>query len=233
VTDRAYLKTPLRTFCNDQIQYGHIDEAIGFSTVEELHAFMQGYNRSLAALGDYPGISKISVQTGTSHGGVVLPDGSLFGEGVKTRLKEHLMEECNLHTIVRLPNSVFKPYASIGTNLLFFEKAAFDYNLYYNEQFAILAVRADETYLRQDFSVLQPVEDAAPWPYFQRFDYLVRQRIATPGEVNDCAGKPVSADYPQRDALLFALRELTGVDVGASSAEWKQVVLRQWLKNLF
>jgi type I restriction enzyme M protein len=55
---------------------------------------------------------------------VVLPDGSLFGEGVKTRLKEHLIEECNLHTIVRLPNSVFKPYASIGTNLLFFEKGA-------------------------------------------------------------------------------------------------------------
>lgn len=53
---------------------------------------------------------------------VVLPDGSLFGEGVKTRLKEALLEECNLHTIVRLPNSVFKPYASIGTNLLFFEK---------------------------------------------------------------------------------------------------------------
>src|SRR5580692_10654062 len=53
---------------------------------------------------------------------MVLPDGSLFGEGVKTRIKEQLMEECNLHTIVRLPNSVFKPYASIGTNLLFFEK---------------------------------------------------------------------------------------------------------------
>ena len=53
---------------------------------------------------------------------MVLPDGSLFGEGVKTRLKEHLLEECNLHTIVRLPNSVFRPYASIGTNLLFFEK---------------------------------------------------------------------------------------------------------------
>lgn len=53
---------------------------------------------------------------------VVLPDGSLFGEGIKTKLKQHLMEECNLHTIVRLPNSVFRPYASIGTNLLFFEK---------------------------------------------------------------------------------------------------------------
>lgn len=58
----------------------------------------------------------------TGRAAVVLPDGSLFGEGVKTRLKEQLMEECNLHTIVRLPNSVFKPYASIGTNLLFFEK---------------------------------------------------------------------------------------------------------------
>ena len=55
---------------------------------------------------------------------VVLPDGTLFGEGIKTRLKEHLMEECNLHTIVRLPNSVFRPYASIGTNLLFFEKGS-------------------------------------------------------------------------------------------------------------
>ncbi|MEX2453203.1 MAG: class I SAM-dependent DNA methyltransferase [Rhodospirillaceae bacterium] len=53
---------------------------------------------------------------------VVLPDGSLFGGGIKTGLKEHLLEECNLHTIVRLPNSVFRPYASIGTNLLFFEK---------------------------------------------------------------------------------------------------------------
>ena len=47
------------------------------STVEELHAFMQGYNRSLAALGNHAGISKISVQTGTSHGGVVLPDGTM------------------------------------------------------------------------------------------------------------------------------------------------------------
>ena len=47
------------------------------STVEELHAFMQGYSATLAALGRYEGISKISVQTGTSHGGVVLPDGSI------------------------------------------------------------------------------------------------------------------------------------------------------------
>ncbi|HYG89562.1 MAG TPA: class I SAM-dependent DNA methyltransferase [Azospirillum sp.] len=64
----------------------------------------------------------IRVLKPSGRAAVVLPDGTLFGEGVKTRLKEHLMEECNLHTIVRLPNSVFKPYASVGTNLLFFEK---------------------------------------------------------------------------------------------------------------
>lgn len=53
---------------------------------------------------------------------VVLPDGTLFGEGIKTRIKEKLLEDCNLHTIVRLPNGVFNPYTGIKTNLLFFEK---------------------------------------------------------------------------------------------------------------
>lgn len=54
--------------------------------------------------------------------GIVLPDGSLTGEGVKQRIRQHLLETCNLHTIVRLPNSVFQPYASVATNMLFFEK---------------------------------------------------------------------------------------------------------------
>jgi type I restriction enzyme M protein len=53
---------------------------------------------------------------------LVLPDGTLFGEGIKTRVKEKLLEECNLHTIVRLPKGVFNPYTGIKTNLLFFEK---------------------------------------------------------------------------------------------------------------
>ena len=65
---------------------------------------------------------------------MVLPDGTLFGEGVKTRLKEQLMEDCNLHTIVRLPNSVFRPYASIGTNLLFFEKGGPTRDIWVYEQ---------------------------------------------------------------------------------------------------
>lgn len=53
---------------------------------------------------------------------VVLPDGFLFGEGIQTRIKEKLLSEFNLHTIVRLPNGVFNPYTSIRTNILFFTK---------------------------------------------------------------------------------------------------------------
>ena len=64
---------------------------------------------------------------------VVLPDGTLFGEGVKTRLKEELLAKCNLHTIVRLPNGVFAPYTSIKTNLLFFDKGKPTKEIWYYE----------------------------------------------------------------------------------------------------
>ena len=65
--------------------------------------------------------------------GIVLPDGFLFGEGVKTRIKEKLLSEFNLHTIVRLPNGVFNPYTGIRTNLLFFEKGAPTKEVWYFE----------------------------------------------------------------------------------------------------
>ena len=65
--------------------------------------------------------------------GIVLPDGTLFGEGVMTRIKEELLKECNLHTIVRLPNGVFNPYTGIRTNLLFFTKGAPTTHVWYYE----------------------------------------------------------------------------------------------------
>ncbi|PPD33135.1 MAG: DNA methyltransferase [Methylomonas sp.] len=64
---------------------------------------------------------------------VVLPDGFLFGEGMKTRLKESLLSECNLHTIVRLPNGVFNPYTGIKTNILFFDKGTPTQTIWYYE----------------------------------------------------------------------------------------------------
>ena len=65
--------------------------------------------------------------------GIVLPDGSLTGEGVKLRIRQRLLEECNLHTIIRLPNSVFQPYATVATNLLFFTKGTPTKEIWYYE----------------------------------------------------------------------------------------------------
>lgn len=64
---------------------------------------------------------------------VVLPDGTLFGEGIKTRIKEQLLTTCNLHTVVRLPNGVFAPYTGIKTNLLFFTKGMPTHDVWFYE----------------------------------------------------------------------------------------------------
>jgi type I restriction enzyme M protein len=66
--------------------------------------------------------------------GMVVPNGVLFGDGVAARIKKDLVENFNLHTIVRLPNGVFAPYTSIPTNLLFFEKTHATKEVWYYEQ---------------------------------------------------------------------------------------------------
>ena len=65
--------------------------------------------------------------------GMVVPNGTLFGDGVCARVKRELLENFNLHTIVRLPNGVFAPYTSIPTNLLFFDKAGPTKEIWYYE----------------------------------------------------------------------------------------------------
>ena len=64
---------------------------------------------------------------------VVLPDGTLFGDGIKARIKKRLLDECNLHTIVRLPEGVFAPYTTIKTNILFFTKGEPTKEIWYYE----------------------------------------------------------------------------------------------------
>lgn len=63
-----------------------------------------------------------------------MPNGSLFGDGIAAKIKEELLREFNLHTIVRLPNGVFAPYTSIPTNLLFFEAGSTTKEIWYYEQ---------------------------------------------------------------------------------------------------
>jgi hypothetical protein len=87
-------------------------------------------------------------------------------------------------------------------------------------------VRADITYLKQDFSVQQPVPNhGRHWPSDQRFDYLVRLRPLSKPDVLLLQERPREARpaSPQREALLFALRELTGEDPGPTADDWKRL----------
>jgi len=92
---------------------------------------------------------------------------------------------------------------------------------YYQAQTGLF-VRADTTYLRQDFSVVQPVENPGKWPNLQRFDYLIRTRKATALEIGQATPKKgkLPDPYPQRESVLFALRELTGQDRGDATEKW-------------
>jgi type I restriction enzyme M protein len=94
---------------------GNVDDAtastfpVGFRTKESADLFL---------------VMMVNYMKQGGRAAIVLPDGSLTGDGIKARIREMLLRNCNLHTIIRLPNSVFKPYASVATNLLFFEKVS-------------------------------------------------------------------------------------------------------------
>jgi hypothetical protein len=83
-------------------------------------------------------------------------------------------------------------------------------------------VRADITFLRQDFSVNLPVKAAAPWPDEQRFDFVTRVRTLEPNEMPEIAAQ--TSNYPQREAVQYALRGITGKDGGDSSATWRDLL---------
>jgi hypothetical protein len=91
-----------------------------------------------------------------------------------------------------------------------------------------LLVRIDVTYLRQDFSLLLPVEQANPWPTMQRFDFLVRKRVLSVGEAalyrERYAKSGPGAVTPYERAILGALRDLTGRDTEPSAAAWRRLL---------
>jgi hypothetical protein len=90
-----------------------------------------------------------------------------------------------------------------------------------------LSVRMDVTYLRQDFSLMQAVADASPWPEMQRFDFLVRTRVLTDDEAaareKMVAGEP-GRPSPYHRAVLAALRELTGRDAAPTAEAWRRLL---------
>lgn len=131
--DNAFTRRPLRDY-NDDDRVDCILTNPPFGGTEEPEVeknFPQAYRTRETADLFLVLIMKLLKDGG--RGAIVLPDGFLFGEGVKTRIKERLTEEFNLHTIVRLPNGVFNPYTGINTNLLFFTKGEPTKEIWYFE----------------------------------------------------------------------------------------------------
>ncbi len=91
-----------------------------------------------------------------------------------------------------------------------------------------IVVRVDVTYLRQDFSALQPVADANPWPEMQRFDFLVRSRVLTEDKAaayrDTLTPREPGRFSPYQRAALAALRELTGRDAEPTPEAWRKLL---------
>jgi len=106
-------------------------------TAETALLFLQLIMRKLKKVGSYRRDDRAdgpAVRPYPARAAVVVPNGTLFGDGVCARIKEELLKDFNLHTIVRLPNGVFAPYTSIPTNLLFFDRSGPTQEVWYYEQ---------------------------------------------------------------------------------------------------
>jgi type I restriction enzyme M protein len=90
---------------------------------------------------------------------VVLPDGFLFGEGIKAKIKKELLEKCHLHTVVRLPNGVFNPYTGIKTNLLFFTRGRPTDTIWFYEHRYPEGVKSYSKTKPLRIEELQPIKD--------------------------------------------------------------------------
>lgn len=129
---------------------------------------------------------------------VVLPDGTMFGDGVKARIKETLLTDCNLHTVVRLPKGVFNPYTNISTNLLFFTKGQPTTDIwYYEHQYPIG---------RKNYSKTRPIrieefDEAKAW-WFNRAESEVSWSVSVEtlkGNWNLDVSNPNRNDDEHRD----------------------------------
>ncbi|HUU29436.1 MAG TPA: class I SAM-dependent DNA methyltransferase [archaeon] len=122
--------------------------------------------------------------------GVVVPNGTLFGDGVCARLKECLLKEFNLHTIVRLPNGVFAPYTPIPTNLLFFDRSGPTDTIWYYE------IPLPEG--RKNYTKTKPMK-------FEEFDECIVWFTMKQREANNNAWKVQAKDvlkYNDNDDLI-------------------------------
>ena len=188
------------------------------STVEELHEFMQGYNRALASRGKgLTGISKISVQTGTSHGGVVLPDGSMADvkldlaalEALSTAARQYGMAGAVQHGASTLPQGAFGNFPRIETAEIHlatnFQSMVFDHP----------ALPGDLRQLAYGWLDQHATSEKKPDDTPEQFYYRARKRAIGPFK-KECWSLPetvrsaIAADLEKMFSFLFTQLGVTG-----------------------
>ena len=141
---------------------------------------------------------------------VILPDGFLFGtDNAKLNIKKKLLNEFNLHTIIRLPSSVFSPYTSITTNILFFDKTG------PTKETWIYRLDKPEGY--KNFSKTKPMklehfEPVISW-WYQRQEILVdgfdKAKKFTREELEEKYGYNLDlCGYPHEEEVILAPHDL-------------------------
>jgi type I restriction enzyme M protein len=137
---------------------------------------------------------------------IVLPDGSITGDGVKERIREKLLTDTRLHTIVRLPQTTFFP-ATVSTNLLFFEKGKATDEIWYYEH------RLPEG--QKSYSKTKPIQFKEFEPLIQWWNNRVENDVAWKVHVDDLKGwdldiknptTPEEEELPSSDVLLERLK---------------------------
>jgi type I restriction enzyme M protein len=127
--------------------------------------------------------------------GVVVPNGTLFADGVAARIKEQLVKDFRLHTIVRLPKGVFAPYTDIQTNVLFFDHAGPTDDIWFYEHLPPAG--------RKNYSKTKPLkfEEFGPlveW-WSERSENERAWKVAVADVLRyDTAGRVVACDLDQK-----------------------------------
>lgn len=156
---------------------------------------------------------------------VVLPDGSLFGEGVKTRIKEELLTTCNLHTIIRLPNGVFNPYTGIKTNLLFFEKGKATKETWYYEMPYPEGIKNYSATRPIDISHFEKIKE---W-WFNRTENEYAWKVSSKEIKNRNFNLDIKSEFSSEKAIVESTEEL--ISILETSFQRSSIILNEIKKT--
>lgn len=151
-------------------------------------------------------------QTG-GRAAVVVPNGTLFGDGVCARIKEELLKEFNLHTIVRLPEGTFSPYTDIPANILFFDRSGPTKTIWYYQ------VALPEGRKKYTKTMPMQIEDMAACQQWFIAEKREPNERAWPMDFSSLRDRAVTAATPHWDAATAAGERVRKLEREESSLE--------------